>query len=136
MRNYFLVFLAIISLIAFAECSKKTTAQKKNKQLRKSLKAKSPEERRMLRFERKLKLSGKKSESVHNVKEGKPHNKHDVKVYNKYYKKKRRIEKKISKITWRKQQSIQTHKTKKRMNRNRKKAGELNRYKRNQKINK
>lgn len=131
-----IILLAIILGITFSNCSKKTTAAKKSKELRKKQKPSNPEERKLLRFERRLKLSPEEREAIGNIKEGRPYSAKQYKMYSKHYKKKRKIEKKIKKMTRKKQQRLQTHKTKKRMNENMKKAERNNRYRRNHKINK
>ena len=128
---YRIFFLIVLS---FALCC--STAAKKSDELRKRQKPKNSYERKLLRFERRLKLSSEEREAIGNINNGSPYTKKQYKTYTKYHKKKRKIEKKLDRMTWKKQQSLQTRKTKKRMKTVRKKSERNNRFQRNKKINK
>lgn len=131
---FYLLVLISVLFIGASSCSKKTAAQKNNKEYRKNLRSSPKAQRRVLRWEHRLKLDSNERAAVDAVKNGTPYSNKDYKIYSKYYKKKKKIERKIARYSWKHTRKIQDGETSKRLKKNKKKASENNRYKRNSKM--
>lgn len=126
----YLLFISILFLPFFNGCSKKTSTQKKSEQYRKQQEL-TPFQRKVKRLEKKIIMSNREREAVDKIKTGKPYSKRDMKLYRKYYKRKTRAIKKIEKLQWKHQKSLQDVNTRKRMKKHKKKSKKINRFKRN-----